>query len=60
MSPRSQLVTDDLDETLDAAAQVTPQDLAASQEFWRYWGTPLLKAMLDAEAEPETGQGTPP
>lgn len=40
-------------EHLDAEAQVTPQDLAAAQEFWMHWGTPLLNAMLNAEAEPE-------
>jgi len=37
---------------LNDAAQVTPQDIAAAQEFWAYWGTPLLNALLDAEAEP--------
>jgi hypothetical protein len=37
-------------EQLDAAAQVTPADLAAAREFWAYWGTPLLNAMLSAEA----------
>lgn len=38
-------------EQLDAAAQVTPQDIGAAQEFWRYWGTPLFIALLDAGAE---------
>lgn len=37
-------------EDLDAAAQVTPEDLAAAREFWSYWGTPLFNAMLKAKA----------
>ncbi len=39
-------------EQLDAAAQLTPEDIAAAQEFWSRWGTPLLNAMLNAKAEP--------
>jgi len=35
-------------EQLDAAAQVTPRDLAAARD---YWGTPLLNRLLHAEAE---------
>ena len=37
-------------EQLDAADQVTPRDLATAQDFWIYWGTPLLKALLDAKS----------
>ena len=37
---------------LNDAAHVTPRDIAAAQEFWAYWGTPLLNTLLDAEAEP--------
>lgn len=44
-------------EHLDAAAQVTPQDLAAAQEFRSYWGTPLLNALLNAEADPRKQRG---
>lgn len=39
-------------EQLDAAALVTPQDLAAARGVWPYWGRPLLNAMLEpADAE---------
>jgi hypothetical protein len=44
-------------EQLDAAAQVTPEDIAAARVFWSYWGTPLLNAMLDAEPEPAAKRG---
>ena len=40
-------------ERLDAAVQIRPEDLAAAQEFWSYWGTPLFNALLKAEAEPD-------
>ncbi len=33
---------------VEAAAQITAQDIAAAREFWRYWGTPLFNALLDA------------
>ena len=38
-------------EELDVAAHVTRQDLAPARDFWAYWGTPLLDALLNAEAE---------
>jgi hypothetical protein len=40
-------------EQLGAGAEVTPQDLADAQAFWAFWGTPLFRALLDAEPEPE-------
>jgi hypothetical protein len=41
------------------AAQIRPEDIAADRVFWRYWGTPLLNAMLNTNGEPEekTSQG---
>ena len=33
------------------AAQITAQDMAAAPAFWRYCGTPLFNAMLNAEKE---------
>lgn len=29
---------------LEAASHITPEDKAASREFWRYWGTHYLTA----------------
>ena len=29
-------------------AEITPDDIAAAQKFWRFWGTPLFNALLDA------------
>jgi hypothetical protein len=40
---------------LDAAAEVSPQDLEADRLFWSYWGTPLFNAMLNAKAAPGEG-----
>jgi hypothetical protein len=45
-------------EQLDAAALVTPQDLAAARGFWAYWGTPLLNAMLNAALEPAEAEAS--
>ena len=37
-------------EVLDAAAQVTPQDIERAKTAARLYGTALFNAMLDAEA----------
>ena len=46
-------------EQLDAAPQVTPEDLEAERTFWAYWGTPVFRAMLNAKAEPEKRRNGP-
>ena len=38
-----------LEAELVAAAKITPRDMAAAQGFWRYWSTPLLRALLGAK-----------
>lgn len=39
-------------EDLDAAAQITPEDIATADEFARCFFSPLMLAMLNATVEP--------
>jgi hypothetical protein len=49
MRVRSRVDTNTRLAELDAAAQVTPADLALAREFWHHWGTPLFNSMLNAK-----------
>jgi hypothetical protein len=52
VSAGSQSLATATPEQLDAAARITPQDIERAKAAARLYGTPLLNAMLDAEAAP--------
>jgi hypothetical protein len=45
--------------TKPGGAAVTPADLEADRVFWRYWGSKLFNAMLNAEMREGTAAMTP-
>jgi hypothetical protein len=39
---------------LDAAAEITPEDIARAQVSWRQHASPQFRTLLDATPAPET------